>query len=257
MIIIRNKIIIAVIIVFFVFGSIPIANGQADANAESLQQQSNILAKVVSEISSLYKLIRLEKNRMLNYIRAGNNTKGLDNHILLLNLLISEMNALQELVSQCKKGTEVQLNIDVINQHTLVLDMIMRELEALNELIVAGAGITTIQCETGRTINLIFTGSNIDKSKDISYTIKYDPAMLEVIDLCGITAEIDMPDPQTGILELPELGITITSHDSISGKICFTVSKRVVSQKAWSGVLNNIKFKCKQNGSTDIKTITE
>ena len=79
----------------------------------------------------------------------------------------------------------------------------------------------------------------------ITYTLEYDPAELELLDLAAQTPGLDTaPGKITGT------GLTIASHSG--GVLVFTVDRGAANGSFWTGTLTLARFKALATGSTTI-----
>lgn len=221
-----------------------------DLNTTTLEAHSDTLRLLLDEVKILKKLIKAIEEAKERTKAINNNIEAISNHNETIKMISAEIDALREMIKFSSKSNKINANIEAIRQHALTLNMLLRELKAANDLIIIKNENTTVNCTKDKVFNLIFTGNNLTQgSGDINYTITYNKEEIEAIDLYGLTSEEELT-----IGEIPETGITITEFDPSKGKIKFTVKNNIASGKAWTGILNSIKFKAKQTGSTEIKT---
>lgn len=230
-----------------------IDNPLIDEALENIREQSDELYELSKEIKLIREIIIRLKEQKEQGIEI--NTEKIKEHSEILQILLKEVFAINENLKNKKEEKEqtIERNIKKIKEHSLTLQMIIRELEALNQIIVVKDKITEIDITENKEINVIFTAENIKSSaRKIKYTVTYNPDHIKAMDLCGITEE-----EETTLTQIPETGIEITEYDPMAGKIQFTVKKTIEEGKMWSGIINCIKFKRKENTSatqTEIKT---
>lgn len=221
-----------------------------DLNTTNLENQTETLKLLLDEVKILKNLIRAIEEAKARAEAIDNNIETIANHNKTINMISSEIDALRQMIKYSSKSNKINANTEAIRQHTLTLNMLLRELKAANDLVIVKAETTKVNITKDKIFNLIFTGSNLTEgSGDINYSITYNKDEIEVIDLCGLTAEEEL---NTG--EIPETGITITEFDPSNGMVKFKVKNNIVSGKAWTGILSSIKFKAKETVSTEIKT---
>jgi len=94
---------------------------------------------------------------------------------------------------------------------------------------------------------MMFTAAGITDFTKHTFKIAYDPAKLEVVDLCSQTAKLD-----TTVGAVPGSNKTITVFNSSTGIIEFTMSNPSSLTKSWAGIVSSIKFKSKVTGNANI-----
>ena len=94
--------------------------------------------------------------------------------------------------------------------------------------------------------NVDVTVNNIASFQNRTFTLTYDSAALEIVDLCAYTKTKELAAG-----EIAGTGITIL--DVSSGKITLKADKAVPSGKNWSGVINVLLFRALTNQPTTIK----
>ena len=121
-----------------------------------------------------------------------------------------------------------------------------------SEVVIINTNETQISCVLNNQYSLIITGNNIKDFQNKVFSIKYDPAKLEAVDLCSLTKNVDLP--LTINVKLDGTNIIVTEFDKLNGKIKFKLDKNL-NQKQWRGAINIIKFKSLADGVTT--TITQ
>jgi hypothetical protein len=101
-----------------------------------------------------------------------------------------------------------------------------------------------IDTTNGQIFNIMFTANEVDNPSQYTYTITYNPQDFEIIDLCGVTARIDLT---TGNI----IGTDIQVLQYTEGTIVFKKLGSYTGQ-AWTGLVNSIKFKSKTDNQTQI-----
>jgi hypothetical protein len=103
----------------------------------------------------------------------------------------------------------------------------------------------TLDCTANDVFNLTLTANNIDDPSLYTFTLTYDPNMLEVLDLCGTTSRVDLTNGNA-------IGTDIQIIQHSNGTIVFTKLETSVPGYTFSGVVNSIKFKSKIDGQASI-----
>lgn len=88
-------------------------------------------------------------------------------------------------------------------------------------------------------------GKDIVNFSETTFAITYDPSIWEPIDLCAFTWESELSE---GMI----MGSNITIILYRPGEIVFTADKAILTDAAWSGVLNAICFRAISTGDTTI-----
>jgi len=105
----------------------------------------------------------------------------------------------------------------------------------------------TLNCANNETTDMIFTASGIVDFTKHKFRITYLPADLDVLDLCTQTSKIDL-----AVGAVAGTNITITTFNTTSGIIEFTVSNPSTLSKAWKGIVDIVKFKSKKVGPINV-----
>jgi len=113
----------------------------------------------------------------------------------------------------------------------------------------AALNTITINAVAGKRYDIGIAASDITSFSGMTVTMQYDPARMQLIDLCAFTKAKEL---SAGAI--PGVGVTVSQISS--GAIVFTVSKGIPSGSMWSGAINTISFKALQSGNT-IVTVTE
>ena len=206
---------ISLILIFTILFSFPVLSfGTSDENTQVIKTNGDMLQCIIKDLTLLYQLIFFQRQRMEN---PQNN---------------------------------VSLNTDSLRQNVMVLQMLTREIKALNVLVFMKQELNELIVEENKIYTLLFTADNITGSKTISYKVEYDKEVLELIDPCGITEEIET---ETGLVTGTD--IEITEINTADGIIRFIANKTIPATLVWSGVLNAIRFKGIQTATTKIKII--
>jgi alpha-tubulin suppressor-like RCC1 family protein len=113
--------------------------------------------------------------------------------------------------------------------------------------IIAGGARYKIEllAEQNKIYTIALNASNIDTFDNITYTLEYDPAMLQLLDFAAQT-----PHPDTAAGPVPGTPLEILSH--ANGVLTFTVDRAVPSGFTWGGVLTVLQFRAQENGQTEI-----
>ncbi len=140
-------------------------------------------------------------------------------------------------------------NISPDSTHTYRVRAINTTQQSLwSDLITANTKSSTetyyINVNNGQVFDIMFTADEIANPSQYTYTISYNPNELEVLDLCGTTARIDL---NTGNI----IGTDIQILQYTEGTIVFRKLESYTSQ-SWTGLVNSIKFKSKTDNQTQI-----
>ncbi|MCX7747308.1 MAG: fibronectin type III domain-containing protein [Clostridia bacterium] len=101
---------------------------------------------------------------------------------------------------------------------------------------------------TGKIFNLVLSAGNMKEVEIYTFKISYDPAKVEVLDLCADTIAREL---STGKIE--DAGINVIEFNPQAGTVKYTVTKQVNGGTAWTGAVNTVKFRTK---TSDPSTIT-
>lgn len=119
----------------------------------------------------------------------------------------------------------------------------------LEKAAVEEGNTLTLSAVSGTEYYVSAGAQNYTSLQGKTFTVTYDPLVLQVVDLCALTYE-----QETGTGAIARTGVTITA--STPGTISFTVNKTITAPNKWSGLLNAVLFRAKTSASTQI-TITE
>ena len=108
-----------------------------------------------------------------------------------------------------------------------------------------GSHDLTLSVIAGRTYRVAVSASKISTFDQVTYTVTYDDAVLQIADLCAFTHE---KETTTGVVA--GTGITITSVSP--GEIQLTINKTIPSGFQWWGVLNIFEFTALTTGQATI-----
>ncbi len=108
-----------------------------------------------------------------------------------------------------------------------------------------------INCVAGDEFNLILSGANIQELEKCSFTVSYGTDDFEVLDLCALTPQPDLPEKNTTAFSITGTNIKITHYEP--GKIVFTKTSAAEPFQIWSGITNSIKLKASRDGQATIK----
>jgi hypothetical protein len=107
----------------------------------------------------------------------------------------------------------------------------------------------TINAVAGKQYDISIAASDITSFSGMTVTMQYDPARMQLSDLCAFTKAKEL---SAGAI--PGIGVTVSQVSN--GAIVLTVSKSIPSGNVWSGVINTISLKALQSGNTAV-TATE
>lgn len=95
------------------------------------------------------------------------------------------------------------------------------------------------------TYRVSFSAANVESFDSRTFTLTYDPGVLELTDLCAFTYAKELTAG-----EIPRTGITILTVSS--GTITFEVDKDIAQDKKWSGMIDIFVFTALDTDSTEI-----
>jgi len=102
-----------------------------------------------------------------------------------------------------------------------------------------------ISATENETCNITLTASKITSFTGRTFTLTYDPAVLQLADLCAFTYEQELAVGPIG-------GADLTVTNVSPGEIVFEVDKVIPQGKTWSGLINIFKFTALSNQSTTV-----
>lgn len=102
-----------------------------------------------------------------------------------------------------------------------------------------------INSAAGEEFDLVLSAANIQDLNRYTFTIQYNSADFDVIDLCGLTPRLDT-------LEGDITGTDITIKQLAPGTIVFIKTGSVQSWQVWSGTVNSITLKAKHDGKATV-----
>lgn len=100
-----------------------------------------------------------------------------------------------------------------------------------------------VNCSSNKDFELNLTANNVSDLSKYTFTVKYKPEVLEVIDL-------STPTPQNELTVGKIAGTNINIVSFTDGKIVFTIDNTVKPGELWTGITNKIKFRAKATGET-------
>lgn len=105
----------------------------------------------------------------------------------------------------------------------------------------------TVSCAENKEFNLIINANDIKDFNQHRFVIQYNPAEIEVLDLCGTTQAIDLENGEI-------IDSDINIKEFAPGYIEFSAIKPIEQGKSWNGFINDIRYKCiKTSGTTEIR----
>ncbi|SEN00360.1 hypothetical protein SAMN05216180_2422, partial [Hydrogenoanaerobacterium saccharovorans] len=104
--------------------------------------------------------------------------------------------------------------------------------------------------DAGQFYNFTVSANNVTNFKDIVYVLNYDNKYFDIVNLFN-----GVNPTKTTIGEVP--GTEITILEITPTKIKFKCNKEVPAGKSWSGVVNIITLKAKQNTLSNVSVSTE
>ena len=108
-------------------------------------------------------------------------------------------------------------------------------------------GTYSVQCYIGKTIDFVVKLENAIDISSHTFVVRYNPADLDVIDLCSMTY---FNETASGAIQ----GTDITILEHTAGTIKFTFDKTLEADRNWSGIVNIIRFGSKKDtGQTNIE----
>ncbi|MEL4106286.1 fibronectin type III domain-containing protein [Oscillospiraceae bacterium WX1] len=109
----------------------------------------------------------------------------------------------------------------------------------------AASTTITLSATQNNSYNVAVTGSSISSYSDVTYTVTYDAAVLQISDLCALTYA-----KETTAGDIAGTGITITSFTP--GTIQFIVDKTIPTGTQWSGIIDVFQFVALQTQETTV-----
>ena len=103
----------------------------------------------------------------------------------------------------------------------------------------------TFVTTAGAVYKVNVTAKNMAGFDGRFFSLTYDPAVLEIVDLCALTGSQTLT-----VGPVPRTGLTIESVSS--GEIVFSFDKAVPGGKLWSGTINIFKFRALGSQSATI-----
>lgn len=103
----------------------------------------------------------------------------------------------------------------------------------------------TFNCTAGEEFDVHLSGSGIRDFSNYVFTLEYDEAQLEVVDLHSPTHEKELTSGN-----IPGTHIRILDYSS--GRIVFVLTEEVLLGREWLGIINTIRFRSKINGQATI-----
>lgn len=110
-----------------------------------------------------------------------------------------------------------------------------------------------VSCVAGKEFNFAIRATNVSFINNVKYVITYDTTNVNIVDLSVFTPNMDMfADSQTENV-ISDTNIKVKQSTSGSIKtIILSLTDSVESDKAWSGIVNIIRFKPNVTGSITI-----
>ena len=113
-----------------------------------------------------------------------------------------------------------------------------------------GSTLVPVTASQGEIVDVVFRAGAEAGGLTATYTVDYDPAKLEVYDLCGFTYK-----RETAPGFIPLTGIVIVQNTTTgSNKIIFTVTNGLGTSQRVDRAANIIRFKAKANCSAESVT---
>jgi len=100
---------------------------------------------------------------------------------------------------------------------------------------------TQILAEVGRYYDITVAVNQVTDFNNMEITLTYDANIFELEDISSLTKQKELT-----VGSINEIGITVTSISA--GEIKFKADKNITSGKAWSGILNVVRFKAHTTG---------
>jgi hypothetical protein len=113
-----------------------------------------------------------------------------------------------------------------------------------------GSTVYIIDCTEGEVFDFSLLARNIQDFSDITFVVTYDSGQIEVVDLFGGTAQIDL----TNEGQVP--GTNIYAKYT-PGRIEFKVNGSIVPGTSWSGEITNIVFRARKTCTAEISFTEE
>jgi alpha-tubulin suppressor-like RCC1 family protein len=109
-----------------------------------------------------------------------------------------------------------------------------------------------VNYSVGKIFNIVLSAGNLKDADICTFKLTYDPAKLEVLDLCADTLDKEL---STG--DIVDTGIKVIEFNPTTGVIRYTVTKSANDGAAWTGALNSVKFRSKSVTPSTITYILE
>ncbi|MGE5579277.1 MAG: fibronectin type III domain-containing protein [Bacillota bacterium] len=106
----------------------------------------------------------------------------------------------------------------------------------------------TLGCVLGEVVDFVISVTSVGSVTERIFTVVYDPAKLEVLDLCATTPRTDMD-----IGTIKGTDITVTRFDvGAQGQVIFTVGTPTPEGRTLDGALVTIRFRAKATGPASV-----
>lgn len=230
---------------------------EIDALTATLNQRQGILDSLIEEVTSLSVLVDRYKTEAHLLPLVDTNISAVEENSKILMALLDEVRAIMLLTAEIEMDIELDKklneNMKKIEYLQSKIELIMAELEGINRVIIAVEGRNKFYCDKGAIFSVLITGKNIQTNIGAEVIIDYDPQYYEVMDLIGITSELELSP-----IHIENYGIEVKNHDTVTGKIILELSKNEITGSLWSGILNSVKFQCIKEADKGINiTINE
>jgi len=108
----------------------------------------------------------------------------------------------------------------------------------------------TLEAEAGEEYHLALTASGIQDFNGVKFIVTFDPAQMEILDLCEATPELNLVENG----RIPDTGLSVVQNE---GRIELAMDNPILPGKAWSGVITTITFRSKVNSLITINYAIE
>ncbi|HEY9060072.1 MAG TPA: hypothetical protein VIO64_06155 [Pseudobacteroides sp.] len=109
-----------------------------------------------------------------------------------------------------------------------------------------------VNYSVGKIFNIVLSAGNLKDVDICTFKLIYDPAKLEVLDLCADTLDKELA---TG--DIADTGVKVVEFNPNTGVVRYTVTKSANDGAAWTGALNSVKFRSKSATPSTITYILE
>ncbi|OGO89227.1 MAG: hypothetical protein A2Y24_06720 [Clostridiales bacterium GWE2_32_10] len=119
-----------------------------------------------------------------------------------------------------------------------------------NQVVPQGEASTsyTANVSLNEEFTLVLSASDIQNLSTVNFTITYDPSLLDVVDLCTTTAELDTT---MGDISNTELNVT----EPAQGTLVYKITTPIAQGQSFTGFVDSIRFKAKVTGPVTVNYV--